>query len=235
MKSIGAKTVQSRSRQLSNSRILTNIPIQSLTLSARPFENKFEVFLMTASVLGDRFGRRRLFAGGMVLFVVASAGCALAPSIGWLIAARAIQGDAPCPGRGDWHMAFYYYRNAAGLCSGPVLLVAGAAIVCLASVAYIREYLAKSELVSELGSANDRLRLAVEAGKSVGWEWDLKTGRLSWFGDLQTMFGIASDTFVGRMDDFFRYVHPEDRQTEGKAVADAREGRKPYAASPGQR
>jgi PAS domain S-box-containing protein len=110
------------------------------------------------------------------------------------------------------------------------LLVASAAIVCLASVAYIKEYLAKSELVSELGLANDRLRLAVEASKSVGWEWDLKTGRLSWFGDLQTMFGIPSDTFVGRMDDFFRYVHPEDRQREAKTVADAREGRKPYAA-----
>jgi hypothetical protein len=62
------------------------------------------------------------------------------------------------------------------------LLVASVAIVCLASVAYIKEYLAKSELVSELGLANDRLRLAMEAGKSVGWEWDLKTGRLSWFG-----------------------------------------------------
>ena len=110
------------------------------------------------------------------------------------------------------------------------LLVVIAAIVCLASVAYIKEHFAKSELISQLSLANDRLRLAVEAGKSVAWEWDLKTGRLSWFGDLQTMFGIPSDTFVGRMDDFFRYVHPEDRQMEAKAVADARQSRKPYAA-----
>ena len=110
------------------------------------------------------------------------------------------------------------------------LFVAIAAIVCLAGVAYIKEHFAKSELISQLSLANDRLHLAVEAGKSVGWEWDLKTGRLSWFGDLQTMFGIPSDTFVGRMDDFFRYVHPEDRQLVAKAVADARQSRKPYAA-----
>ena len=97
------------------------------------------------------------------------------------------------------------------------LLVAIAAIVCLASVAYIKEHFAKSELISQLGLANDRLHLAVEAGKSVGWEWDLKTGRLTWFGDLQTMFGIPSDTFVGRMEDFFRYVHPEDRQSVGES------------------
>ena len=110
------------------------------------------------------------------------------------------------------------------------LLVVIAAIVCLASVAYIKEHFAKSELISQLSLANDRLHLAVEAGKSVAWEWDLKTGRLSWFGDLQTMFGIPSDTFVGRMEDFFRYVHPDDRQIVAKAVADARQSRKPYAA-----
>jgi PAS domain S-box-containing protein len=110
------------------------------------------------------------------------------------------------------------------------LLVAVASIVCLAGAAYVNEYLAKSELASALGLANDRLRLAVEAGQSVGWEWDLKTGRDSWFGDLQTMFGIPSDSFVGRPEDFHRYVHPEDRQLVAKAVADARQNRKPYAA-----
>jgi PAS domain S-box-containing protein len=110
------------------------------------------------------------------------------------------------------------------------LLVAIVAIVCLASAAYIKEYLAKSELASHLGLANDWLRLAVEAGKSVGWEWDLKSGRDSWFGDLQTMFGISSDKFVGRTEDFYRYVHSEDRQLVANAVADARQNRKPYAA-----
>jgi PAS domain S-box-containing protein len=110
------------------------------------------------------------------------------------------------------------------------LLVAIAAIMCLAIVAYIKEHFAKSELIAQLTLANDRLHLAVEAGKSVGWEWDLKSGRLTWFGDLQTMFGMASDTFVGRMEDFFRYVHPDDRQMEAKAVGDARQNRTPYAA-----
>jgi len=110
------------------------------------------------------------------------------------------------------------------------LLVAIAAIVCLSSAAYIKEYLAKSELASQLGLANDQLRLAVEAGKAVGWEWDLKNGRLSWFGDLRTMFGIPSDRFVGQTGDFYRYVHPEDRQLVAKTVADARESRKLYVA-----
>jgi len=50
------------------------------------------VFQLTAGSLADLFGRKRLFVGGLCLFTFASALCALAPSAGWLIAARAVQG-----------------------------------------------------------------------------------------------------------------------------------------------
>lgn len=43
---------------------------------------------------GDRYGRRKVFVLGVVLFGLASLGCALAPDVGWLIAARAAQGLA---------------------------------------------------------------------------------------------------------------------------------------------
>ncbi len=52
----------------------------------------FACLLMTGAALGDRFGRRRMFITGLALFATASAGCALAPGVGWLIAARAAQG-----------------------------------------------------------------------------------------------------------------------------------------------
>jgi EmrB/QacA subfamily drug resistance transporter len=48
--------------------------------------------IITAAALADRFGRRRLFTVGLALFTAASAACALAPSAGLLIAARAVQG-----------------------------------------------------------------------------------------------------------------------------------------------
>ena len=110
------------------------------------------------------------------------------------------------------------------------LLVVIAAIVCLASVAYIKEHFAKSELIAQLSLANDRLGLALEASKSMAWEWDLKTGRLSWFGDLRNVFGIPSNSFVGLREDLYRYVHPEDHELVTKAVDEARRSRKPYAA-----
>jgi EmrB/QacA subfamily drug resistance transporter len=48
--------------------------------------------LLAGGALGDRFGRRRIFMLGVTVFAAASVGCALSPSIGWLIAARAVQG-----------------------------------------------------------------------------------------------------------------------------------------------
>ncbi|MFF2354412.1 MFS transporter [Kitasatospora sp. NPDC058115] len=48
--------------------------------------------LITAGALADRFGRRRVFQCGLLLFGLASLGCALAPSTGALVAARALQG-----------------------------------------------------------------------------------------------------------------------------------------------
>ena len=54
-----------------------------LTLSA---------FLLLGGALGDRYGRRRVFLIGVVWFALASVLCAIAPSAGLLIAARAVQG-----------------------------------------------------------------------------------------------------------------------------------------------
>jgi EmrB/QacA subfamily drug resistance transporter len=48
--------------------------------------------IITAAALGDRYGRRRLFTTGLGVFTAASAACALAPTAGLLIAARAVQG-----------------------------------------------------------------------------------------------------------------------------------------------
>ncbi len=110
------------------------------------------------------------------------------------------------------------------------VLVAIAAIVCLASAAYIKEYLARRELDFHFGLANDRLRLAMEASASVGWDFDVKSGRDVLFGDLQTIFGIASDPYVTTREDFFRYVHPDDRTRVSEAIADAGQNRTLYVA-----
>ncbi|HZD37557.1 MAG TPA: DHA2 family efflux MFS transporter permease subunit [Actinomycetes bacterium] len=66
--------------------------IEELEWTINAYTLSLAVLLMTAAALGDRFGRRRLFIIGIGLFTAASAVCALAPGVGWLIAARAVQG-----------------------------------------------------------------------------------------------------------------------------------------------
>ncbi|WP_326820727.1 DHA2 family efflux MFS transporter permease subunit [Streptosporangium sp. NBC_01756] len=50
------------------------------------------MLLLSGGVFADRFGRRRVFLAGVVVFTAASVVCSLAPSIGWLIAGRVLQG-----------------------------------------------------------------------------------------------------------------------------------------------
>ncbi len=57
----------------------------------------FAALLLTGAALGDRFGRRRVFAIGLAVFGLASMGCALAPDAAWLIFFRAVQGLGAAP------------------------------------------------------------------------------------------------------------------------------------------
>src|SRR5256885_4785372 len=66
--------------------------IQGLEWTVNAYTLTFAVLLLTGAALGDRFGRRRMFAIGLSIFTAASAMAALAPTIEVLVAARAIQG-----------------------------------------------------------------------------------------------------------------------------------------------
>jgi signal transduction histidine kinase/ABC-type uncharacterized transport system substrate-binding protein len=112
--------------------------------------------------------------------------------------------------------------------------IIGAVFVFLAEslliLALLWQRARRRKVEDELLVTNDRLRSAMESGRAVGWEWNLKTGRDSWFGDLKTMFGTPPDPHVWRTEDFYGRVHPEDRQHVSETVANAKTNHKPYAA-----
>jgi EmrB/QacA subfamily drug resistance transporter len=66
--------------------------LQGLEWTVNAYTLTFSVLLLSGAALGDRYGRRRLLLAGLSVFTVASAAAALAPTAGFLIAARAVQG-----------------------------------------------------------------------------------------------------------------------------------------------
>ncbi len=69
-----------------------NADLAGLEWTVNAYTLTFAVLLLTGAALGDRFGRRRVFAIGIGIFTLASAAAAVAPSIEALNAARAVQG-----------------------------------------------------------------------------------------------------------------------------------------------
>src|SRR6266516_3708469 len=69
-------------------------PVADLEWTVNAYTLSFAVLLLTGGALGDRFGRRRMFTIGVAVFTAGSAAAALAPTIGALVAARAVQGVA---------------------------------------------------------------------------------------------------------------------------------------------
>lgn len=78
-------------------RVDLNTSVTTLGWVVNAYTLAFASLLLTGAALGDRFGRRRVFAIGIAIFALASAGCALAPDINWLIFFRALQGLGAAP------------------------------------------------------------------------------------------------------------------------------------------
>jgi EmrB/QacA subfamily drug resistance transporter len=80
------------STALSTIRLDLGATVEQLEWTVNAYNLSFAVLLITGAALGDRYGRRNLYAVGLGLFAAASAAAALAPDVGTLIAARAVQG-----------------------------------------------------------------------------------------------------------------------------------------------
>jgi EmrB/QacA subfamily drug resistance transporter len=123
--------------------------IQALEWTVNAYVLSYAVFLLTGAALGDRFGRKRMFIGGIALFTLSSAAAALAPTTGMLIAARATQGlgaavvtpltltllaDAFPPQRRGVAIGIWSAISGVAVALGPLV---GGAVVQLASWHYI--------------------------------------------------------------------------------------------------
>jgi PAS domain S-box-containing protein len=79
-----------------------------------------------------------------------------------------------------------------------------------------------------LRESEERLNLALEAGRMGAWERNLKTGAMTWSPITQEIYGMGPGQFSGAFDEFARLVHPDDRNTVFDAIEVSIRDRAPF-------
>src|SRR5690349_8500598 len=200
--------------------------LEDLEWTVNAYTLSFAVLLMTGAALGDRLGRRRTFAAGLVLFAAASAACALAPSVGALVVARTVQGVGAAmimplalallnaafpPERRGWATGVYGSVTALAVVAGPVL--GGAVTQGLAwpwifwinvPIALVAAPLVLSRVPESRGATArvDLAGLLLGGLAAIGLVWALVRGNAAGWGSVETVgsaaVGIAAlVAFVG--------------------------------------
>jgi len=207
--------------------------IDELSWTINAYALSFAVLLIPAAAIGDRLGRRRVFAAGLGLFVLGSIACALSSSAGLLIASRAVQGSAAAlvaplslslvsaafpPARRGWAMGVYGGITGIAVLSGAV--VGGAVTQGLAWqwVFWINVPIGIAAIPLVLSripeSYGPRARLDVPGLglvtiAAVGIVWGLMRGNAAGWGSAEVIGSLAAG--VGA---FAAFVFVERRSSE---------------------
>jgi EmrB/QacA subfamily drug resistance transporter len=205
---------------LSTIRLDLDASIEQLEWTVNAYTLSVAVLLMTGAALGDRFGRRRLFAAGLGLFVAASAGCALAPDVGWLIAARALQGSGAAlvmplalallsaafpPERRAWALGIFSGVTGLAVLGGPV--VGGAITQGIAwqwifwlnvPIGLVTMLLVPRRIEESFGpnTALDIPGLALATGAALGMVWGLVRGNAAGWGSVEVVSVLAAGVLL---------------------------------------
>jgi EmrB/QacA subfamily drug resistance transporter len=194
--------------------------VSQLEWTVNAYNLSFAVMLVTAAALGDRFGRRRLYAVGLLGFALASAAAAASPTVGWLIAARAVQGVAAAfmmslglalltaafpPERRGLAIGLFSAVTGIAVASGPV--VGGAVVEGLdwtwifwvnVPIGLIAVPLVLSRMRESYGpdTAFDFPGLGLVTGGALGIVWGLVRGNSVGWGSLEVVATLAAGVLL---------------------------------------
>lgn len=100
------------------------------------------------------------------------------------------------------------------------VFVAAMAVMILAVAAMVSE---RRRIAEDQRRSEERLRLAVEAGRMGTWEWKIASGEVAWSPSLEAIHGLAPGQFPGTFEAYQRDIHPEDREAVRHALDEALE------------
>jgi PAS domain S-box-containing protein len=81
-----------------------------------------------------------------------------------------------------------------------------------------------------LRESEAQLRLALDAARMGTWEWDIRSGALSWSPQIEILHGFEPGTFDSNFDTFMAVVEPDDREPLVQAIEQAVAERSPFSA-----
>ncbi len=78
-----------------------------------------------------------------------------------------------------------------------------------------------------LRESEQRFRLIAQSTNDIFYEWDIKSGELKWFGDIDSALGYEVGEIKHTLEDWLRLIHPKDRLLVEDAVLLHKESTKP--------
>jgi PAS domain S-box-containing protein len=90
----------------------------------------------------------------------------------------------------------------------------------------IGQFVKRTRAEAALRESEERLRIALEAGRMGTWDWDILAGRLRWSEGLERIYGFPPGGFGGTLGEFLGAIHPDDREElTARITADLEERR----------
>ncbi|MEP0870923.1 ATP-binding protein [Trichocoleus desertorum AS-A10] len=111
-------------------------------------------------------------------------------------------------------------------------LGAGIAAVVVTNLLHHRLWVAKRQAHLrglKLWESREQLSLAIEAAQMGNWDWDIRTGKVSWSRQQERLFGLPEDSFSGTVSAFLACVHPDDRDRLAQSFKVAQASRADYS------
>jgi EmrB/QacA subfamily drug resistance transporter len=201
-------------------RLHLHASLTSLEWTVNAYTLSLAVLLLTGAALGERLGRRRMLAAGVGLFTAASAACALAPNVGALIAARAVQGAGAAlmlplalallsaafpPSRRAWALGIFSSVTGIAVLAGPV--VGGAVTQGLSwewifwlnvpiGLIMIPLILARIPAADRIRARLDPIGLILSTGGAFGLVWALIRANSVGWASPQIAVTLAAGVFL---------------------------------------